>query len=434
MMLKKSLLAISLAAAVGTVNAGTLNAGGTVVANTTNPQTISSQSGATVASLNPVTMTVGSTLAVRKNYETLDKVKVTVTGATLSASSNATISVSGLAGVTAVNPTYPDANTIVFDVASASSTPVAGSTISIGGVALALTADQSVSMTIEAISSVAGVVIDSASGAVLNFATEFAAKKGSNVANAVINFDRLTFSAGSSGHSTSADVIEVVITDAALTHSDVTAKGLATTVKLNGDFSFLDVDGDGKLEAGEGSITGAGGTLAVAKDLQSATITDNSVGTKAFTVTLPAASKKAQVAAQTYTADATVAFTNAAGKAGSISTSGIAVGSWTLDGTTEALQFMPFGSQYANSVTVTNASAIAGDIMVTITGNGKTTTATKVGTAAAKSVTQVGKEIAALAAANGITEGYVSVTTNAKDAKIVGIYYAKADGDRVLTK
>jgi hypothetical protein len=432
-MLKKSLLAISLAAAVGTVNAGTLNAGGTVVAGTTNPQTISNQSGATVASLNTLTMTIGSTAAVRENYKTLDKVKVTVTGATLSASSNATISVSGLAGVTAVNPTYPDANTILFDVASASSTPAAGSTISIGGVALALTAGQNVSMTIEAISTVAGVVIDSASGAVLNFADEFAAKKGSNVANAVISFDRLTFS-GPSGHSASADVIEVAITDAALTHSDVTAGGLATTVKLNGDFSFLDVDGDGTLEAGEGSITGAGGTLAVAKDLQSATITANSVGTKAFTVTLPAASKKVQVAAQTYTADATVAYTNAAGKAGSVVTSGIAVGSWTLDGTTEALQFMPFGSQYANSVTVTNTSAIAGDIMVTITGNGKTTTATKVGTAAAKSVTQVGKEIAALAAANGITEGYVSVTTNAANAKIVGIYYAKADGDRVLTK
>jgi len=432
-MLKKSLLAISLAAAVGTVNAGTLNAGGTVVANTTNPQTISSQSGATVASLNTLTMTIGSTLAVRDNYKTLDKVKVTVTGATLSASSNATISVSGLAGVAPVNPTYPDANTILFDVASASSTPAAGSTISIGGVALALTAGQNVSMTIEAISTVAGVVIDSASGAVLNFANEFAAKKGSNVANAVISFDRLTFS-GPTGHSTSADVIEVDITDAALTHSDVTASGLATTVKLNGNFSFLDVDGDGTLEAGEGSITGAGGTLAVAKDLQSATITANSVGTKAFTVTLPAASKKVQVSAQTYTADATVAYTNAAGKAGSVVTSGIAVGSWTLDGTTEALQFMPFGSQYANSVTVTNTSAIAGDIMVTITGNGKTTTATKVGTAAAKSVTQVGKEIAALAAANGITEGYVSVTTNAANAKIVGIYYAKADGDRVLTK
>jgi hypothetical protein len=57
-----------------------------------------------------------------------------------------------------------------------------------------------------------------------------------------------------------------------------------------------------------------------------------------------------------------------------------------------------------------------------------------VGTAKAKSVSQFGKEIAAIAAANGITEGYVSVTVNADDVEIVGVYYSKADGDRVLTK
>lgn len=433
MMLKKSLLAISLAAAVGAVNAGTLDAGGTVTTGT-KPQTISNQSAATVVALDPIDMTIASTASVRDNYKTLDKIKVTVSGATLSAASNAALSTSGTVFSGTPVLTYPDANTILFDVGSPTNAPAAGSSITLSGVSLALTAGQSVSMTVEAISTVAAVVIDSASGAVLNFADEFAAKKGSNVANAVISFDRVTFS-GPTSHSTSADVIEVAITDAGLDHSDVTASGLATTVKLNGDFSYLDLDGDGTIgETNEGAISATGGTLAVAKDLKSATITSTSVGTKAFTITLPTASKKVQVPAQAYTADATVAFTNAAGKAGSVVTSGIAVGSWTLDGTTEALQFMPFGSQYANSVTVTNTSAIAGDIMVTITGNGKTTTATKVGTAAAKSVTQVGKEIAALAAANGITEGYVSVTTNAANAKIVGIYYAKADGDRVLTK
>jgi len=433
-MLKKSLLAISLAAAVGTVNAGTLDAGGTVTTGT-KPQTISTQSGATVVALDPISMTIASTATVRDNYKTLDKIKVTVSGATLSAASNASLSTSGAVYDAATTPvlTYPDANTILFDVASPANAPAAASSITLSGVSLALTAGQSVTMTVEAISTVAAVVIDSANGAVLNFADEFAAKAGANKANAVISFDRVTFS-GPIGHSTSADVIDVALTDAPLNHSDVTASGFVTTVKLNGDFSYLDLDGDGTIgETGEGSISASGGTLAVAKDLKSATITSTSVGTKAFTVTLPTASKKVQVPAQAYTADATVAFTNAAGKAGSVVTSGIAAGSWTLDGTTEALQFMPFGSQYANSVTVTNTSTIAGDIMVTITGNGKTTTATKVGTAAAKSVTQVGKEIAALAAANGITEGYVSVTTNAT-VSIVGIYYAKADGDRVLTK
>lgn len=433
MLLKKSLLAISLATAVGTVNAGTLDAGGTVTTGT-KAQTISNQSGATVVALGAIDMTIASTASVRENYKTLDKIKVTVSGATLSASSSAAIATSGTVFANMDTLTYPDANTILFDVTPPLNAPAAASTITLSGVALALTAGQSVTMTVEAVSSVAGVVIDSASGAVLNFADEFAAKVGTNKANAVISFDRVTFS-GPTNHSTSADVIDVTLTDAALNHSDVTASGLATTVKLNGDFSYLDLDGDGIIgEANEGSISASSGTLAVAKDLQSATITDTSVGTKSFTITLPNATKKVQVPAQAYTADATVAYTNAAGKAGSVVTSGLAAGSWTLDGTTEALQFMPFGSAYANSVTVTNTSAIAGDIVVTITGNGKTTAATTVGTAAAKSVTQVGKEVAALAAANGITEGYVSVTTNAANAKVIGIYYSKADGDRVLTK
>ena len=434
MMLKKSLLAISLAAAVGTVNAGTLNAGGTVVANTTNPQKISNQSGLLVASLAPVTMTIGSTAAVRGNYTTLDKVKVTITGATLSASSNAVIATSGLAGVVAVNPTYPDTTTILFDVASAASTPAVGSTITVSGIALALTAGQNVSMTIEAISSVAAVVIDSASGAALTFANEFAAT-ATTKADAVISFDRLTFS-GPTNHSTTADVVTVNITDAALDIGDITSSGFVTTATLNGDFSFLDANGDGDLgDTGDGTITSSDGTVAVATGLQKATITSSSAGSKSFTVTLPAASKKVQVPAASYSVDASVAYTKAAGTAGSVAVaSGLAAGSWTLDGSTRTLQFMPFGRAYANSITVTNTSAVAGNVTVTITGNGKTTAATVVGTAAAKSVTQVGPAVAALAAANGITEGYVSVTTNAANAEIVGVYYAKADGDRVLTK
>ena len=83
---------------------------------------------------------------------------------------------------------------------------------------------------------------------------------------------------------------------------------------------------------------------------------------------------------------------------------------------------------------MTNLSAADGEIMVTMTSGGETTDAVSLGMAKGKSVTQIGKEIAALAAAEGFKEAGVNITVNAKQVEIVGIYYSKADGDRVLTK
>jgi hypothetical protein len=426
MMLKKSLLAISLAAAVGTVNAGTLDAGGasSPALAASKPQAISTQSGVTQVALGTVTMNLGATAL--SNYTTLDKVKVTLSGGTLSAASSATIG--GTAGVLVVTGglTYPDASTILFDVSALSPAPAANSTITIGGLAVVTDGSSPVSMTIESISTVAGVVIDSASGVVAQYVNEYTAAVGTK-ADGEITFDRLTFT---NTGSTGADSVVVAVSQNTVDIADTLSDGVAVSATLKGDLSFLDFDGDGKLGgAKDGSVNGT-----VAANLQSTTLTGTAMGNYTFTVTLPAAANKVAVPAQSFTADASVAYTNAANKAGSQAVSGLAAGSWVVDGTTKNLQFMPFGSQYANSVTVTNLSAIDGDVTVTITANGETTTPTVVGVAKAKSVSQFGKEIAAIAAANGISDGYVSLTVNADSVEVVGIYYAKADGDRVLTK
>jgi len=437
MMLKKSLLAISIAAAVGTVNAGTLTASGTSspALALSKPEAISAQSGVKAISLGAVSMTVSAVQLDRDNYTTLDEIRVTLTGATLSAASKPVLS--GL-GITYAESdiTYPDLNTVVFDVPEIAA-PAKGDTLSLSGLALITDGASPVSMKVEAVSKVAGAVIDSASGVVAQYVNEYSASVAAgDVLNGEITFNRYSFT-NSESLTADTDSVDVVVKAATIDIADTLSDGVAVTTTLNGDFSFLDVDGDGTLEAGEGSIAGAGGAgakVVVAKGLQSVSITDAAVGTKTFTVTLPADAKKAVVPAQSFTADVTVAYTNDAAKAGSTSVSGLKAGSWTLDGTDLSLQFMPFGSQYANSVTITNLSAIDGDVTVSITANGKTTTPTVVGTAKAKSVSQFGKEIAAIAAANGITEGYVSVTVNADNVEIVGVYYAKADGDRVLTK
>jgi len=427
MMLKKSLLAISLAAAVGAVNAGTLDAGGTSspALAASKPQAISAQAGVKQVALGTVTMKLGATAL--SNYTTLDKVKVTLSGGTLSAASSATIG--GTAGVAVVvgGLTYPDANTILFDVSALSPAPAANSTITIGGLAIVTDGSSPVSMTIESISTVAGVVIDSASGVVAQYVNEYKGAVGTK-ADGEITFDRLTFT--NSG-STGADSVVVAVSQNTIDIADTLSGGVVVSATLKGDLSFLDVDGDGKLGgAKDGSVSGT-----VAANLQSTTLTGTAMGNYTVTVTLPAAANKVAVPAQSFTADVSVAYTNAANKAGSQAvSSGLAAGSWVVDGTTKNLQFMPFGSQYANSVTVTNLSAIDGDVTVAITANGKTTTPTVVGVAKAKSVSQFGKEIAAIAAANGISDGYVSITVNADSVEVVGIYYAKADGDRVLTK
>jgi hypothetical protein len=109
--------------------------------------------------------------------------------------------------------------------------------------------------------------------------------------------------------------------------------------------------------------------------------------------------------------------------------------SWTLNGSDVTIPYMPFGSAYAQSITMTNSGTVVGDITATFTANGKTYDEVPVGTAAAKSVTNIGSAVRDAAAALGLKDAQVqlSVTSPAADIEVVAIYYSKADGDRVQT-
>lgn len=428
-MLKKSLLALSLAAAVGTVHAAVpskLSAGGqgTGATDTVKAQTISQQAALSTISLKDITFTLTDVASVVANYATLAKVVVTFDGATLSASSDADL-VASNAGVTVGKVAYPNPTTIEFPITTAAASAL--DTMTLSDVVLSVDGSSNVTMTIKAVSSVAGVEIDSASGVVAAYVDEYGAKvsqgngfaKQINVASA-----RKLFT-----DATSTDSATVTITDLTTDHGDTSASLGAgdVVVTLNGDFSFLDLNGDGKVDAKD---TGSSITGTLAKDLQSTEVKRAAAGDQVFTV---ATGGKVTLPAQSYSADVAIAYTNSLNKAGSDTTSGLNAGKWTLNGDSADIAFMPFGGQYSNSITVTNMSALAGEITVTLTDGGKSVTA-DVGVAAAKSVTNIGKEVAALAAANGMTQANVNVVVNATDTTVVGVYYSKVDGDRVLTK
>jgi len=429
MMLKKSLLALSLAAAVGSVHAAvpskiTAGGQGTGATDKVGAQTISQQSAVSTIALKDVTFTLTDVESVVKNYSTLAKVVVTFDGATLSASSDAKLAASN-AGVNVGKVAYPNATTIEFPITTAAANAL--DTMTLSDVVLSVDGSSNVVMTIKAISSVAGVEIDSASGVIAAYVDEYSAKvsKGKGFAKQInVASARKLFTDG-----TSSDTATVTVTDLTTDHGDTSASLGAgdVVVTLKGDFSFLDLNADGKVDAKDvgSSITGT-----LAKDLQSTVVKAAAAGDQTFTV---ATGGKVTLPAQSYTADVAVAYTNSLGAVGSDTTSGLNAGKWTLNGDQTDIAFMPFGSQYANSITVTNMSALAGEITVTLTDGGKSVSA-EVGVAAAKSVTQIGKEVAALAAANGMTQANVNVVVNATNTTVVGVYYSKADGDRVLTK
>ncbi|OUL57636.1 hypothetical protein [Pseudoalteromonas ulvae] len=111
-------------------------------------------------------------------------------------------------------------------------------------------------------------------------------------------------------------------------------------------------------------------------------------------------------------------------------------GAFTLDGSTDDIELMPFGSEYAQSITVANTGSVEGAITVTLKANGSTYTKTLDAVATANTVTNISLEVAAFAAASGVTgNAHVNVVVNAPAGNIgvKGVYYHKASADRVLT-
>ena len=235
-----------------------------------------------------------------------------------------------------------------------------------------------------------------------------------------------------------ADTLVIENTLAPAPGGTVNTKGVTYTVY--GDFSFLDVDGDGTLEAKEGTVTSAAGTVAVAKDFTSAVVTQATglvSGTVGVTVTGAAGSV---IPDQSYMAKTQVSYANPAGGATDLVATTLAqsaAGSWTLNGATAHIPFLPFGPNFAQSVTVSNTSKQSGGVDLVIYAGSDTVEVDGITSVVAEGVTDISAAIRSAVSAAGLSSASLSfdVIINAPDSAITveAIYYAKSDGDRLRT-
>ena len=235
------------------------------------------------------------------------------------------------------------------------------------------------------------------------------------------------------------DTLVIENTQAAFTTgAGVVTKGVTYTVY--GDFSFLDVDGDGTLEAKEGTVSSAAGLVAVAKDFTSAVVTQATGlvdGTVGVTITGAAGSV---IPDQSYMAKTQVSYANPAGGATDLVATTLAqsaAGSWTLNGATAHIPFLPFGPNFAQSVTVSNTSKQSGGVDLVIYAGSDTVEVDGITSVVAEGVTDISAAIRSAVSAAGLSSASLSfdVIINAPDSAITveAIYYAKSDGDRLRT-
>jgi hypothetical protein len=218
---------------------------------------------------------------------------------------------------------------------------------------------------------------------------------------------------------------KATIASNAVNHGSLTTSDVQ--VDLVGDFAGIDT-----IKLGAKSFT-------IAKDMKSATVKTGAAltaGDLDITFTIPSDATKRTAITAPQDIKATVKAIYDTSKE-LVLTNNVKVSSWTLNGDTANIDFVPFQEEYARSVTVTNRGDVEGDVNAELFANGKMVASAKIGTAAKYGVTDVSAALNKLAADNGVT-GFagVRITTNAPDANIDvnAIYYHKADKDRVKTK
>lgn len=241
------------------------------------------------------------------------------------------------------------------------------------------------------------------------------------------------------------DVLTVDFTDEAAAIEALTFTKLTHVLK-GSDLSFamdFDADENGELSAAElgnaFTVAGTDDTVALKlnDNMTELTITQTVAGGSVDDVTVTANVKGQLAEGSVLTKQAfTLATTAVTAGTGSASIPATSAGSWTLDGSTDDIELMPFGSQYAQSITVANRGSVEGAITVTLKAGGMTYSKELSQAATANSVTDISKEVAAFAAASGVTgNAHVNVVVNAPSGNIgvKGVYYHKASQDRVLT-
>jgi hypothetical protein len=439
-MLKKSLIAFGIAMASGTVFAAgsELTVVTPLSSASTNPTIGQGADGKGVKSFNP--NKVIYTMSSSNPYSTANKVTVTLAGGSFGLGTSA----QAILG----NPEYAAGYTSASGASSTSLGVVyngTNSSFDLTGLSASLMEDDSV-ITLTGLE-----VVPSSSnvGSVVSVSLDMLSSLGDSIDKvtgklgtvidqfSVSVTDSLTakvdVSKASKVLDASSDAIEV---EFGFTPTDFgTLSGaIVSTVTLDGDFGWL-YNASNALIAG--SVTSGGFNFTSASQMPSVASTlTASVAAVSNSVIVNFTPSSANGVLPTSSLEASV--TSKVGSGASavvVDTADLKFKSWTLNGSDVTIPYMPFGSAYAQSITMTNSGTVVGDITATFTANGKTYDEVPVGTAAAKSVTNIGSAVRDAAAALGLKDAQVqlSVTSPAADIEVVAIYYSKADGDRVQT-
>lgn len=436
-MFKKTLLALALTGLAGTATAGTVTAGADNSANKlkngTKAVSVEGAVGSTFARLDGVEFLINK--AKKADYSSLKQITVDITGASLAPSTVGEISLSG-----AVNNditytvAFPTAKRAVFTLTDTNSDDFGALTdnakFTIDKLDLVFDSTEvgaQASYTVTAQSTVGNSTIDSGSEVVTQFVKQFSAKVAPKLGTNKVDVaqGRKLFAASQALPTGKTDTTTVEIESATVNLLPASITADTYNFTLNGDFSFLDVDGDDKIDE-EFTLSGT-----AAKDLQSTSVVDANSSSAKFDF---ATDGSVALPVQGFTADASVKYTTDSGATQTFEAKGLYAGAWSLNGTSKDITFMPFGNAYAQSITVTNRGNVVGEIEVVLTYNGENYTKALTAVAAAKTVTDISKEVAAFAAESGVVgNANVKVIVNSPSVDVDAVYYSKADADRVKT-
>ena len=375
-------------------------------------------------------------VGIDNGYQVGDKIVFTFPNDVFDISSNASIAAFGTAdpGLTVGAPVYSGGNSVSFTITAATAVTKANAVeIVLEGVNLAkanLQASGNVDATFSVISSVNNTSYEVKTATIAKVATELSLDVTTK-ANEVIdvNKSRKEFVGG-------AKTDDVVVDPAAKAGVKLGVTVSKTVYTLKGDFSFLDTDGDGKDEFTITATGSSDNSVTVAADYQSATVTDTSANMPAVTFTVEATDGKTVIPATTFTAETAVTYQpNTAGNVATVANFSEAAGSWTLNGASVNVPYMPYGTNISQIIYVTNTSALAGEVEVTATGEDGTVYELGVVATAGKGVTRLHEVIATKLEEAGFNmSGKVAfdVVVNAPEGNITVYAAYKVGEDRAL--
>jgi hypothetical protein len=406
-MFKKTLLALALASVAASATAATI---------TTAPVTYSAE-GIVNELLFDVTADTYApvvALGISNGYQIGDKVVFTFTNDTFDISSSAALVQAGTVAPTATfgAPVYSNGNTVSFTINALGGgdlTLANLATLTLNGIVLTKTnllAGGSVNVDYKVISSVNGTDYEAKSAKIAEAKTELSASVTTKLDGVIdVNALRTVFAAGNLPDLNN-DAMVITPVDAGYVKSATVTK---TVYTVNGDFSFMDTDSDGTADY---AVTVTGGTSitaqAFATDFQSLTFTDTGVAT-AVNLNFEATDSTTVIPAQAYTAKAVVSYTPATGAATSKTFDAMAAGSWTLNGASAQIPYMPYAATIDQIIYVTNTSKLDGEVEVVVTAEDGTKYNLGQIAVAKPGVTKLSGLIKTALAAQGFTTGKTSI-------------------------